>query len=130
MLIGTSLGRCLISLLKGEVREEDVMVIITGTDCPNYDDYISVVEHYYENGNPRSRNVDDYKFVDISLDDVIDLADRLWHKGLIHQPRIFGAAPYRSTSSIWLDVMPVPDDSNEGIVEAWNQYRTLAILAQ
>lgn len=132
MLIGISLGRCLVSLMKGEVSEDDVLVIITGTDCPTYDSYISVIKNYHKHGNPYSRNTGGYNFGDISLDDTIDLAHRLWYGGKIHQPRVFGAfggSPFAGLPTIWMDVVPVPDGSNESVMEAWDQYRTLAILA-
>lgn len=130
MLIGTSLGRCLVSILSGEVREEDVLVIIAGTECPTYDRYIELVKGYHKHGNPYSRNTGGYQFGDIPLEAALDLAERLWHGGRIHQPRIFGAPSPRSSRTIWLDVVPVPDGSNDGVMEAWDQYRTLSLLSK
>ena len=61
MYIGTSLGGCLLSLLAGEVSEDEVMFIVTRTDCPDYDKFIGVVkfdsegrksEHYYPYNHP------------------------------------------------------------------------------
>lgn len=130
MLIGTSLGRCLISILRGEVREEDVILITTATDCPTYQQYIGVVKSYHKHGNPHSRSSGGYDFGDIPLEDALDLAERLWNSGRIHQPRTFGATGLLgSASTIWLDIVPVPDGSNEYVMEAWDKYRTLALLA-
>ena len=55
MYIGTSLGRCLNSLMANEVSEDEVMFIVTRTLCPNYETFIQVVEQYYEDGTPITR---------------------------------------------------------------------------
>ncbi len=52
MYIGTSLGGCLLSLMSKEVSEDEVMVIITRTDAPDYEQYINVVKSYHAQGNP------------------------------------------------------------------------------
>ena len=48
MYIGTSLGGCLLSLISGEVSEDDVMVIITRTDCPDYDTFVKLLDAKYD----------------------------------------------------------------------------------
>jgi hypothetical protein len=64
LYIGTSLGGCLLSIMSGEVSENDVMVIITRTDAPDYGRYIGVVKAYHERGNPFARNPERYDLDD------------------------------------------------------------------
>jgi len=51
MYVGTSLGRCLRSLLMDEVSVDDVLVIITRTKARDLEQFIFVVKEYYEDSN-------------------------------------------------------------------------------
>jgi hypothetical protein len=75
-LIGLSLGGCLSSLMRGEVSEDDVMFIVTRTNCPDFDRYIKVVEAYHSQGNIYSSNPERYELTDYPLEKVTDLATR------------------------------------------------------
>ena len=72
--IGLSLGGCLRSIMAGEVSEDDVMFIVTGTNAPTYDRYITVVEHYHSIGNPNAHNPERYELVHYTHTQVTDLA--------------------------------------------------------
>ena len=111
MYIGTSLGGCLLSLMRNEVSEDEVMFIVTRTDAPDYDKFIGVVKAYHAQGNPYANNPERYELIDYKLDDVIDLATRLWYAGKIHQPRTFiGNNGYRhpfvNGDKLWWQVVP------------------------
>jgi hypothetical protein len=88
-LIGLSLGGCLTSIMRGEVSEDDVMFIVTRTNCPDFDRYIQVVEGYHAYGNPYSRDPKQYELINYPIEKVTDLAVRLYDAGKIHQPRVF-----------------------------------------
>ena len=92
MYIGTSLGGCLLSLMANEVSEDQVMFIVTRTFCPDYNAFMQVVEQYYAEGNPNARNPAQYGLGDYDLNEVKNLATRLYFSGRIHQPRVFDNA--------------------------------------
>ena len=139
MYIGTSLGGCLLSLLAGEVSEDEVMFIVTRTDCPDYDKFIGVVKSYHAQGNPFSRNPARYSLGDYSLDDAIELATRLYYSGRIHQPRVFASSeggdnfyqhPAKLGHGLWMQVVPTNDNSTPAVVEAYQKYKVLDTLTK
>ena len=135
MYIGTSLGGCLLSLMNDEVSEDDVMVIITRTDAPDYDRFIGVVKAYHAQGNPGASNPERYELDDYALDDLIDLAHRLWNNGKIHQPRSFlndtsYRHPFLNGDSLWFQVVPTIDNDNPAVVDAYEKYKMLDILTR
>jgi hypothetical protein len=122
------------SILAGEVKQEDVVVIITRTHAPDYDRFIGVVNAYYEQGNPYASNVG-YSLGEFERDDVLNLAYYLWHSGKIHQPRTFsedtGYVHRELANTLWLDIVPTPDThTNESVLAAWENYRLLASLVK
>lgn len=134
--IGLSLGGCLTSLMRGEVSENDVMFIVTRTDCPTFDNYIQVVEMYHAQGNPYSRNPQNYELIDYPLEKVTDLATRLWNAGKIHQPRVFAEynGTYRHPSDygdgLWMEVVPSNRNTSPAVVEAYEKYKMLDALTK
>jgi hypothetical protein len=85
MYIGTSLGGCLRSIMAGEVSKDDVLFIVTRTDCPTYEKFVDVVKKYHEQGNPYASNPDNYSLDLYDLDEVLGLGNYLWYEGKIHQ---------------------------------------------
>lgn len=135
MYIGTSLGGCLLSLMSKEVSVDDVMVIITRTDCPDYDRFVGVVKAYHAQGNPFASNPERYELDDYALDDVIDLATKLWNSGKIHQPRTFiGSTSYRhpfvNGDKLWFEVVPTIENTSPAVVDAYQKYKMLDILTR
>jgi hypothetical protein len=138
MYIGTSLGGCLLSLLAGEVSEDEVMFIVTRTDCPDYDKFIGVVKAYHAQGNPFARNPARYSLGDYPLDDAVDLASRLYYSGRIHQPRTFTskgvdpdyAHPAKLGHGLWMQVVPTIDNTTPAVVEAYEKYKMLDMLTK
>ena len=142
MYIGTSLGSCLLSLLAGEVSEDQVMFIVTRTFCPDYDAFMQVVQQYHAEGNPNARNPALYGLGDYDLTKVTELATRLYFSGRIHQPRVFDNAgrtaghyyPYNHPAKLghglWMQVVPTNDNSTPAVVEAWEKYKMLDNLTK
>ena len=135
MYIGTSLGGCILSLMSGEVSEDHVMVIITRTDAPTYESYIGVVKAYYLQGNPGARNPGQYEYGHFPLEPVLDLAQRLWQNGKIHQPRTMAGSsryrhPFQYGDSLWFQVVPTLDNNTPAVVDAYEKYKMLDILTR
>ena len=135
MYIGTSLGGCLLSLMSGEVSEDEVMVIITRTDCPTYDRFIDVVRAYHAQGNPFASYPERYELDDYAIDDLIELADRLWNNGKIHQPRTFlndtrYRHPFKHGDKLWFEVVPTNENTTPAVVDAYEKYKMLDILTK
>jgi len=142
MYIGTSLGGCLLSLMNNEVSEDQVMFIVTRTFCPDYDAFIQVVQQYHAEGNPNARNPAQYGLGDYDLNEVKNLATRLYFSGRIHQPRVFDNAgrtaghyyPYNHPAKLghglWMQVVPTNDNSTPVVIEAWEKYKMLDNLTK
>jgi len=77
MLIGTSLGGCLQSIMKGEVSEDEVLLLITRTMCTSQEGLMAIVEMYHSNGNFLASRPDQYKMSEFPLDEVKTLAIKL-----------------------------------------------------
>ncbi len=135
MLVGTSLGGCLRSIAKGEVSVDDVLVIITRTDCKTIEDLISVIETYYKYGNRNVRERSNYDLADCDLEQVKELATELYHNGKIHQPRLyngFGGFVHieLSRKEIWIPLAPSPKTDDQRIVDAYEKYKILRGLLE
>lgn len=134
--IGLSLGGCLLSLMAGEVSEDDVMLIITRTDCPTHETFVRVVQAYHQRGNPFASHPDRYELGNYPEDDVLALATRLYNSGKIHQPRTFTTTgdPYRHPAGygdgLWMQVVPTNQNDNPAVVEAYEKYKMLDALTK
>ena len=130
MKIGTSLGKCVKSILAGEVKEEDVLFIVSNTKCPDHERLQGVIEqYYYEYEHSRSRP--EYDMSDYSLEDAQAVAHRLMESGKLHQPRCVATGLYGNVHSLqdtWYDIMPSPVTDNESVREAWNHYTMIKNL--
>jgi len=131
MKIGTSLGKCVRSILAGEVKEEDVLFIVANTMAPTLEQLLEVIEEYYH-GYSGSRRQSAYDMSAYSLEDAQAVARRLFESGKLHQPRtiskyIFGNA--HSLEDVWYDIVPSPVTDNESVREAWNHYTMIKGLA-
>ena len=131
MKIGTSLGKCVRSILAGEVKEEDVLFIVSNTKCPTLEHLMSVVEQYYYE-NEHSRQRPEYDMSDYSLAEACAVAQRLMETGKLHQPRVVATGLYGNAHALkdtWYDIMPSPVSDNESVREAWNHYTMIKNLA-
>jgi hypothetical protein len=128
MLIGTSLGKCLKDILDGTVKEDDVLVIVSNTMCPDLPRLMAVVDEYYYN-RPRA----DYDLTAHTIEDAQALAQRLFESGKLHQPRCFKEDWQRrghSHKDTWHEIVPSPSTYNQSVIDAYGQYRMLAELAK
>lgn len=135
--IGLSLGGCLRSIMATEVSEDDVMFIVTRTFAPKFTDYIEVVEMYHRQGNPGARRSVNYELGDFPLEEVTDLATRLWNAGKIHQPRVVIKDSYGSYThpvsygdGLWMEVAPTNYNTTPAVTEAYKHYRMLDALTK
>ena len=129
MKIGLSYSRCVRDIVDGQVKIDDVLVIITRTNFDPHDDeqWTGIWQGYHQRSgwsNPEWAHYpdeDEAKFRSISQD--------LWDQGKLHQPRKFGAHPARRPE-IWLEaVLPSLELArNPAAKAAWDQFQTVAGL--
>ena len=129
MYIGNSLGGCLQSILRGEVPEDQVLMIITRTKCETYEQYVGVVKLYYDEGNLYARNSQRYDFSKFDFETVMELASKLYNSGRIHQPRLYHDSVYLPID-LWLEVVPTNNNSSPAVIDAYEKYKMLATLTQ
>jgi hypothetical protein len=133
MKIGTSLGKCVKSILAGEVKEEEVLFIVSNTKCPDLDTLQKVIEqYYYDYHNARSAREQAYNMSEYSLADACAVAQRLFESGKLHQPRVVAIGIYGNAHQLqdtWYDIVPSPVTDNESVREAWNHYTMIKQLA-
>lgn len=135
MHVGTSLGKCLRSILLGEVSEDDVLLIITRTMSSDLEQFITVVRQYYNEGNYTSRYPYDYDLSVKPWEEVEALAKRLYTGGKIHQPRNFVSLGNQFIHpdlhhDIWVDVSPKNRNTTPAVVEAYEKYKMLDALTK
>ena len=137
MKIGLSYSRCIRDIVDGKVDIEDVLVVIARTDFDPHDDkqWSGIWEGYgggTDNGYSRGffsqsnpewagyHNEDQFRNVSIEL----------WERGLLHQPRKFGAHPSRRPE-YWLETcLPNSElERNPTAKKAWNQFQIAAGLS-
>lgn len=122
MKIGFSFGRCVRSIVLGEVDIDDVMCIIARTYMPRENDVKWVIEEYmlrsqYLSGLDRDR--------------CHDVGMQLWRSGRVIEPRQNGVHVMSAPKDcVWMDLYPtVVDNGNTAVKEAWDAYRLLINLA-
>lgn len=135
MYIGTSLGRCLRSILMDEVSEADVLLIITRTQTKDYDSFLGVVKQYYEDGNWSSLRPEDYDLAVKPWEEVEALARTLYKSGKIHQPRNFALLGNQFIhpdlrDDVWVEVSPKNRNTTPAVVQAYEQYKLLDSLTK
>lgn len=137
MLIGTSFGGCLKSILSGEVSEDDVLLIITRTQAGSLETVLGLAERYYLEGNRYATKANNYEFDQsiVNLENVKALAARLYLAGKIHQPRNFDHGngfihPEMSRAALWMEVSPIGLNDNPAVIEAYEKYKVLDALTK
>lgn len=133
MLVGTSLGGCLRSLALGEVRKDDVLVIITRTSARDITELLGIVETYHRDGNSNVTKQSNYDMSGIDLEFIKDIAQDLYYHGKIHQPQLFnGHGGFvhleLSKNQIWIPLAPKPGNDDPRIVEAYQKFEVLRKL--
>jgi hypothetical protein len=127
MLIGTSLGKCVKSILDGDVKEEDVFFIVSNTMCPDLDKVLGVIEQYYYDRSYISA----YDMTAHTIEEAKAVAQRLYDNGQLHQPRCFtNVHRAHVLNDIWYEIVPTPSTHNQSVIDAYEKYRMLATLAE
>jgi len=129
MKIGLSYSRCVRDIVDGRVDIDDVLVVISRTDFDPHDSdqWAGIWSGYTSSfgmSNPEWIDYppeDEDKFRSVSIE--------LWERGLLHQPRKFGAHP-RRRPEIWLEAV-LPNSellNNPAAKAAWDKFQTIASL--
>ena len=125
MKIGFSFGRCLGSIVRGEVALEDVMVIIARTRMPSEDDVKWVVDEYMHR-NGYLMGLDQKECERVGLE--------LFNSGRILEPRAnnVGAGMSVPRDYIWMDLFPTAPHGvqSDSVKLAWDHYRLLITLTE
>ena len=129
MKVGLSYSRCVRDIVDGVVDINNVLVIISRTDFDPHDDVQwqniwAGYTDYHGLSHPEwaeYSNEDEDRFRSVSIE--------LWERGLLHQPRKFGAHP-RRRPEIWLEtVLPSSElENNPAAKMAWEKFQTIAGL--
>lgn len=122
MKIGLSYSRCLVDIYDGNVKIEDVLVIVSRTDFDpmNDEQWIQIWNGYYSAW---------YKYRD-KEDEFRALTTNLHKNGKLHQPRQYGAYPLHA-DFYWLDAAPIDQEIIEhpAVQSAWENYvQTIALV--
>jgi len=125
MKIGFSFGRCLGSIVRGEVALEDVLVIIARTRMATEDHVRGVISEYmHRPGYLQGLDQDECERVGIDL----------FNTGRILEPRAnnVGAGMSVPRDYIWMDLFPTAPHGvqSDSVKLAWEQYRLLITLTE
>jgi len=123
MKIGFSFGRCLASIVRGEVAINDVMCIIARTHMPKQEDVEYVIKEYsHRHGY----------LLGLDLEECLRIGVELWRTGRVIEPRSNGIHAMQVPQEyIWMDLYPTEADiKSDGVKEAWNAYRMLIQLTE
>jgi hypothetical protein len=123
MKIGFSFGRCLASIVKGEVDIKDVICIIARTHMPKHEDVEYVVKEYLTRPG---------YLLGLDQAECLRIGVELWQTGRVIEPRSNGIyAMSVPQEYIWMDLYPTEADiKSDGVKEAWNAYRVLIQLTE
>ena len=128
MKIGTSLGKCVKSLLDGDVAFDDVLFIVSNTRGPDEVKLREIMtEYWYGYHSDPAYNLSAY-----TEQEVQDMAVRLFNEGKLFQPRLhikdlWGNA--HGLKDTWYDVVPSLG-SSEAAKNAWDAYVMMSKLSQ
>ena len=121
MKIGLSFGRCIRDIVNGDVKLDDIVVIVAKTRMTR-DDLDQVVGQYMWRA--------DY-LAGLDQAKCLEVAYELWDRGLLHQPRTFGCKGYMTPEQfVWLDLVPTKNNSSLLVQEAWDQYQVALRMSE
>ena len=124
MKIGFSFGRCLGSIVRGEVAFDDVLCLIARTRMDSEEHVKWVIKEYMHRPG-YLYGLDQTKCETMGLE--------LFNSGKILEPRANGISPMQVPRDyIWMDLFPTaPAGSlNESVINAWEQYRMLITMVE
>jgi hypothetical protein len=125
MKIGFSFGRCLGSIVRGEISVDDVLVIIARTRMATEDHVRGVIAEYmHRPGYLQGLDQTECERVGVEL----------FNSGRILEPRAnnVGAGMSVPRDYIWMDLFPTAPHGtvNESVIAAWEQYRMLITMVE
>lgn len=123
MKIGFSFGRCVRDLVKGDVKMEDVMCVISRTYITKLEQIAPIVgEYLYRPG---------YLY-GLDRDACMQVGQELFSSGKLLQPRVDGVHPMQVPDEyVWMDLFPTKVGvQSEAVTSAWDQYRMLLNLTE
>jgi hypothetical protein len=129
MKIGTSLGKCVKSLLDGDVAYDDVLFIVSNTRGPDEErlkEIISEYYHGYATSNPA------YDLSNYTLEQAEEITLRLFNDGKLFQPRMFIKGAWGNAHGLkdtWYDILP-SEGSSAAAKNAWDAYVMMSKLSQ
>ena len=123
MKIGFSFGRCVASIVRGEVDENDVLCIIARTYMPTKEDVEWVIDTYMSEPS---------YLLGLDRDRCMEVGVQLFNAGKILEPRANGIAAVKVPKAyIWMDLFPtVGDTQADAVKDAWDKYRMLLQLTE
>jgi hypothetical protein len=125
MKIGFSFGRCLGSIVRGEVALEDVLVIIARTRMATEDHVRGVIAEYMHRRG-YLLGLDQAECERVGLE--------LFNTGRILEPRSnnVGAGMSVPRDYLWMDLFPTAASGAESVAvkSAWDHYRMLLTLTE
>jgi len=134
MKIGLSYSRCVLDIVEGRVRLQDVLVIIARTDFDPRNDaewadiWAGYRVGYHGTAIGRSRR--EWGLSSHSQQEFRDASIELWETGRLHQPRKFGWNPVRR-AEFWLEAVLPPSEleRNPAAKDAWDRFQVIAGLS-
>ena len=132
MKIGLSFSRCVLDIVEGRVDFNDVLVVISRTDFDPRDDeqWYPVWKGYTHGGTLSKREWAAYDVNNAEHEKAFRaVAINLLTQGKLHQPRQFGAHPYR-LDYYWLEAIIPPEEysDNPALKSAWDNLLLVAGL--
>lgn len=129
MKIGTSLGKCVKSLLDGDVAYNDVLFIVSNTRGENEEKLKEIIAEYYYGYATRNP---DYDLSAHTLEEAEEITLRLFNDGKLFQPRLHikdGWGNAHGLKDSWYDIVPTVG-SSEAAKNAWDAYVMMSKLSQ
>ena len=130
MKIGLSYSRCVLDIVEGRVRLQDVLVIIARTDFDPRDDqqWADIWAGY--SGGEWNRSRAEWAGSNHSEQEFRHVSIQLWDTGRLHQPRKFGWNPGRR-AEFWLEAVLPPSEleRNPAARDAWDRFQVIAGLS-
>lgn len=128
MKIGTSLGKCVKSLLDGDVDYDDVLFIVSNTNGPDEEKLRGIMSEYWYG----SYRKPEYDLSAYTEEQAQDMAVRLFQDGKLFQPRMFVKGGWGNAHQLrdtWYDIMP-SIGGGEAAKNAWDAYVMMSKLSQ
>ncbi len=129
MKIGTSLGKCVKSLLDGDVAYDDVLFIVSNTRGENEERLKEIMSEYwygYNRSNPA------YDLSAYTFEEFNEVAVNLFRDGKLFQPRLHIKDTWGNAHGLkdtLYDIVP-SIGSSEAAKNAWDAYVMMSKLSQ